>query len=170
MRTAHFLIAGLLLSATAHAQFANRSLGLGLNTYKMFNGNEGLTVPLTLEGSLYIDNGFDAYVHVPLMVLNSKADAVNPFWVFAAGLHVGVRYLILQEQFRPYVGLQLSGLVLVKQPDVEIVAGPGAIAGVDWFVADLWSIGLRASYDLLIELNVPLRHNLGFGLNVATHF
>ena len=50
-------------------------------------------------------------------------------------------------------------------------AGPGAGAGVDFFVADSVSLGLRGTVDLFITLNpTSVLFSVGGGLNATTYF
>ena len=172
-------VVGMLVATEAHAQFANRSLGGGLGFVKLLGGSSlgGATgvdfaVPLTLEGSLYIENGFDIYAHVPIMlvsVTSGAATASGAGLVFGTGGHLGVRYLFLEETVRPYVGLEIAAFVLITKTTV-VFAGPGVVAGIDYFVADTVSIGARGFFDLFIELNVPIRPAFGGGASVAVYF
>lgn len=160
-----------LLASDAHAQYANRSLGVGAQATTSINN--GAQWAVTLEGSVYIDSGFDVFLRIPLMITDTPtgaATASGSGQVFGTGGSLGVRYLILEEQIRPYVGIQVSTLVLFTQPLVNYYFGPGATAGCDFFLTDFLSIGLRGSYDMFIDLNRPLRHNFGAGLNVAALF
>lgn len=178
-------LAGLLavlavgLAGEAHAQFANRSLGGGVSFIKLFGGNSraGVTgvdfaVPLTLEGSLYIENGFDIYAHVPVMLVSVTAGADTPDGrglIFGSGGHLGVRFLFAEETLRPYVGIEVAGFVLLAKTTVVFI-GPGATVGLDYFVADTISIGARAFFDLFIELNVDPRPAVGGGIAAAAYF
>ena len=170
------LTLAVLLAGTAHAQFAHRSFGGGVSFVK-FTGGSATTgldfaIPVALEGSLYIENGFDVYLQVPLMIVRVKAGGPRSDGtgeVFGTGGHLGVRYLFLQETIRPYAGLELAGVVLLTNPTV-IFAGPGASAGIDWFVADTISLGARGFFDLFLELNAPLRPSFGGGLSFAAYF
>lgn len=164
-------VSSLLLAPEARAQYASRSLGIGAQATTSINNSPQWAV--TLEGSVYIDSGFDVYLLVPLMITESPTGAATASGrgqVFGSGGSLGVRYLFLEERIRPYVGLQISGLVLFTQPLVNYFFGPGATAGADFFVSDFLSVGIRGSYDMFVELNHPLRHNLGAGLNVTTNF
>ncbi len=172
-------VLGILLASQAHAQFANRSLGGGLGFVKLFGGatGEGSTgvefaVPLTLEGTLYIENGFDIFAHVPLMLVSvtlGAATASKAGLVFGTGGHLGVRYLFSEETIRPYVGVEIAGFALLTTTTVVFV-GPGVVAGIDFFLADTVSVGARGFFDLFIELNVPVRPAFGGGASVAVYF
>ncbi len=169
----------LLVGSSAHAQFANRSLGGGLGFIKLFGGSSlgsatgvDYAVPLTIEGSLYIENGFDIYAHIPLMLVSVTRGASTPSGmglVFGTGGHLGARYLFSEETLRPYVGLEIAGFVLVTSNPVVFV-GPGVVGGVDYFIADTVSIGARGFFDLFIELNVPLRPAVGGTVSIAVYF
>lgn len=173
------VVLGMLMAGSAHAQFANRSLGAGLGFIKLFGGTTraGVTgidfaVPLTLEGSLYIENGFDIFAHVPLMLVNVTSGAATTSGaglIFGTGGHLGVRYLFSEETLRPYVGLEAAAFVLLASTTV-ILGGGGVIAGIDYFVADTVSIGARGFFDLFIELNVAPRPAVGGALTVGVYF
>jgi hypothetical protein len=49
-------------------------------------------------------------------------------------------------------------------------AGPGVGAGIDFFVADSISLGLRGTFDLYLTLNAPVLFSVGGGLNATTYF
>ena len=171
MRTT--LILSLLLSFEAHAQFANTSVGVGLNSYRFFYGPEDWAPAITLEASRYIESGFEVFLRVPFLLLHSQTGADTPTgagWIIGGGGQLGARYLFLEEQLRPWVGLELAGLVLNKKPAVEGFGGLGASAGVDYFVAENLSIGARGFCDALFDLNVSPRLSVGLGLSFAAYF
>ncbi len=161
----------LLLSNAAHAQYANRSLGIGAQATTSIKNNALFAV--TLEASLYIESGFDVFLRVPLSITDTSTGAGTASGrgqIFATGGSLGIRYLFLEESIRPYVGIQFSGLVFLTQPKVDYYVGPGATVGLDFFVTDWLSIGARGTYDLFVMLNKSPRNNFGAGLNVATVF
>lgn len=166
------LLTFVVLSALpAQAQFANRSLGVSATASTTISNSQ--LYGLTLEGSHYIENGFDVYLRVPLVVASTQlgADTVSgKGWVLGTGTNLGVRYLLSEQQVRPYLGVHLSALVLITKPEIQYFFGPGATAGLDWFFADAFSIGARTSYDLFIDLNKPLRHHFSGGVVLATGF
>src|SRR4051794_39948163 len=84
----------LLFATEAHAQFANRSLGFGVSFAKFFGGALSMNqVPIdfaapiiTLEGSFYLENGFDLYVKPMFLIVQVGSGAPTPNGV---GLVVG---------------------------------------------------------------------------------
>ena len=158
----------LLASAPAHAQFANKSLGLGLG-YMHIDADASVSwgVPLSLEGSLYVENGFDVMVRVPLMVLISPIDGHQ---FVGAGVNLGVRYFFSEESLRPYAGAELAFLYIFRTEDTSTLFGVGPVAGFDYFLTDSISIGPRAFANFFIELNKPVRTTLGGQAVVATYF
>lgn len=171
------VVLGCVVSFDAHAQFANRSLGGGVSFIKLFGGGKGtgvdFAVPLTLEGSLYIESGFDIYAHIPVMLVNVTTGADTPSGrglVFGSGGHLGVRYLFSEETLRPYVGIELAGFVLLLKNAPVVFIGPGATVGLDYFVSDTITIGARGFFDLFIELNVDPRPAVGGGIAAAAYF
>ncbi len=177
-------VLGMLVAGEADAQFANRSLGGGLGFVKILSTGCGsstscvqldFAAPLTLEGSLYVENGFDVFLHVPVMIVKVSAGAAGTVtgegFVFGTGGNLGVRYLFAEESIRPYLGIQLAGIVVLTTPEVGVLVGPGIIAGLDFFVTDTVSIGGRGFFNLFIQgLNVPVRPSFGGGIGVATYF
>lgn len=172
----------LVLGSTpvlASASFANRSLGLGVSGFSLQpSGADVVTwgVPVTLEGGLYVENGFDLYLRVPFMILSQKVgfgpDKSSPGLILATGGQFGVRYLFMEESVRPYVMLHLAGLYMFRDATLgnNFYAGPGAGAGIDFFVADSISLGLRATFDLYLTLNAPVLFSVGGGANITTYF
>lgn len=162
-----------LLSAPARAQFANRQLGIGVGFTKFTNsGLSGLdfTVPITLEGGLYVENGFDLYLRIPLMFVRSISGLIN----FGLGGQLGGRYLFLEETIRPWLGAHLSFTYLFRGEGSEgnAIFGPGLNGGVDFFVADTLSIGPRVFFDLYVALNTPnpFRPSFGGVVSINTYF
>lgn len=148
-------LAVLAVAGEAHAQFANRSIGLqagylGLNNVA---GNElDFGIPIGLDGSLYIENGFEVVGGAGIMVVH---DGILHQNILALdGPSLGIRYLFLQETVRPYLGLDLSYLHLfgaaVATADFVGLAPNG---GLDFFVTDSVSVGFRIRFNLYISLN-----------------
>lgn len=155
----------------ATGSFANRSLGVGLGGFKLLGETPLIDwgAPLTLEGGLYLENGWDFYLRVPLMLLKQNANPDQPL-IFAFGGQLGVRYLFLEESVRPYLGAHLAGLYLVRDALPNYFVGPGANAGLEFFVVESISIGARAYVDLYLNLNQPPGFSVGGALYATTYF
>lgn len=160
-------LAVLLTAATAHAQYNNTSLGVGVQ----FNAvlNEPSRGGLSLQFTRYLESGFEFYARAPALIAEVRAGADTPSGagrVFATGLSLGVRYLFLEDHLRPWFGLQLGSAILITKPDVTWAIGPGASFGLDWVVSDSIALELAGTYELFIDLNKPSRHQLGGTLSV----
>src|SRR5690606_39833325 len=99
----HFLLV-IGWAQTAQAQYANKSITVAggyLFTDKGvdFNG----AIPLYIGGSLYLEGGLELYTHFPLAIVRDERTQQN---VFGWGNHTGVRYLLMQDYLRPYVGVR----------------------------------------------------------------
>lgn len=166
--TLGFVVA-LLGAAPAHAQFANRSLGLSLG-YMDFQRTGGLgdAFFLGIDASLYIESGFEL---VSLSKVAFPKDAADPNEKRVVGLapSVGLRYLFLEESIRPYLGTDLSYLIVFKE-SVSNFVGLGPNAGVDFFVSDSVSLGLRAQYNFYLALNEDTQTSLALSAGVAAYF
>jgi outer membrane protein len=182
-------IGGLLSTSAAHAQFANKSVGISPGFFGLFGpatanacpvcAEINWMIPLTLDASIYTENGFDIYAHAPVAVTSIKSvdstGALNPNYItFGWGLQIGARYLFSEETIRPWVGLQLSGLFVVRDPNpVMFYAGPGAAVGVDFFVSDTFSLGPRAFFDFFLTFydgKVYTRFMSGGAVNLSVYF
>ena len=165
-----------LWAPEALAQYANRSLGGGAGFIGLSGGDQnaglGYTVPIYLEGHLYIENGFDLFINIPGMIVYTDVGAgttTDKGLVFGTGGDLGVRYLFLEENVRPWLGLYLTGLVVFRNPTTVLV-GPGAALGLDYFINDSTSIGIRAFFNLYLELNASPTFGTGAAANVAFYF
>jgi outer membrane protein len=177
------LSAGLLLAGevgAAAGSFANREVGLGVSGFALLPTGADLVswgLPITLEGGFYLENSLSLYLRVPLMLLQQKQgfgpNGESPGTIVATGGQFGLRYLFLEEAIRPYLMLHLAGLYLFRDSaryGPNFYAGPGAGFGIDFFVAESVSLGLRATADLYITLNAPVLFSLGGGAYVTTYF
>lgn len=177
-KTLWSLVAGLVLLVAAPgwatASFANRELGLGVSGFGLVPSSDALVtwgIPLTLEGGIYLENGFGVYARIPFMLLRQVDESLK----FGTGGQVGFRYLFLEESVRPYIMFQVAGLYIFRDATTtsNFFVGPGAGGGVDFFVADSISIGLRATADLYLTLtNTQLKAqvSLAGGVYATTYF
>ncbi len=161
------LIFAALTSAFAHAEYSNHSIGVGPHL-TVVTGSRSLMWGLAIEASNYLENGFELFGRVPLLIAEPAAG--ETMRVFVTGGSAGVRYLFVEGTVQPWVGLQLSGVVLMTQPVVNWFLGTGATIGLDWVLSESWSIGARGIYDVFIRLDGPWRHQLGGSLMVSVVF
>lgn len=179
------VLVGVLFAAQAHASasFANRNLGLGVSGFAIVGDSTAIGidwgVPITLEGGFYIDSGFELFLKVPLLFAQQKFGVTQndgPGIVIASGGQFGVRYLFLEESIRPYVSLHLAGLYFIRDEKLNagrlnnFFAGPGAALGVDFFVGESISLGIRAYTDMYLTLNKPVNFAVGGGAYATTYF
>jgi outer membrane protein len=173
-RTLFFITVSVALCAAgeARAQFANKSLGLQVG-FLTLNGVAGgeldWGLPVGLNGSLYVENGFEVVAQVGVIVAHDRI--LNQNILALDGPALGIRYLFLEESVRPYVGLDLSYLQLFgtsAQPNTAF-AGLGPNVGLDYFVTDSISIGVRVRFNIYLSLN-EVWTSLGATLAAATYF
>ena len=150
----------------AQAQFGNTSLGLGVGYLRMTNSIEW-GVPISFEGSRYIENGFETYIHTGLMILTEPVLKRQVIGVTPA---VGVRYLFSEESIRPYIGADLAYIHIFFENAAYQRVGPGLNLGVDAFVSDSITIGVRGTAALYISLNVSPEFSFGLLGVASTYF
>ncbi len=162
------LSVALLGAAPAHAQFANHSLGLSLG-YMDFNSTAGLEggMFLGLDASYYIEGGFDL---VSLTKVTFPKDPLSNKRVVGVAPSVGIRYLFMEESFRPYAGGDISYLFVFRSASNLQYVGLGPNVGFDYFVSDSVSVGLRGQYIFYIALNEKTQNSLAFSAGAAAYF
>lgn len=165
------IFAVLLIPAAAHAQYSNHSLGLAPQV-TTFTDSRAVMWGLTLEFSNYLESGFGVFARIPALIAEVPVGADTPTGqgrVFATGGSAGVRYLFVEGTVQPWVGLQLTSLVLMTQ-EVTWFFGTGATLGLDWVLSESWAVGARGIYDVFIQLNGAWRHQLGGSLSISVLF
>ena len=161
------LISAVLLSAAvSRAEFSNHSLGLGPQV-TWVEPARSVMWGLSLEYSKYLESSFEVFGRVPILI--AEPPGGEGLRVFGTGASLGVRYLFIEGTVQPWVGLQLTGVVLIGEP-VSWFLGPGATLGLDWVLTESWAVGARFAYDAFIRLNDPWRHQLGGTLTVSVLF
>ncbi|MCP3141400.1 porin family protein [Pyxidicoccus xibeiensis] len=158
-----------LLGATpAQAQFANRSLGLSLG-YMDFHRTSGLDEAffLGIDASLYIESGFEIVSLSKIAI--PKDTTADDERVVVLAPSIGVRYLFSEESIRPYVGTDISYLAVFKE-SINNLVGIGPNVGVDFFVSDSVSLGLRGQYNFYLALNEDVQTSLSLSAGVAAYF
>ena len=163
----------LLAASPAWAQFANRSIGFSAG-YQKLNEEARLEwgIPAGILYTAYLDAGFEATGHFHVMFVRDSALSQT---VVAVAPQLGIRYLFAQEFLRPYVALDISYLHLfydqtASQSATVSYVGLGPNLGVDVFVNDTWSVGIRAQYNLYLALNRTPQSSIGATLEVATYY
>jgi outer membrane protein len=158
----------LFAAVPAHAQFANRSLGLSAG-YMNFNGTASLksSAFLGFDASLYIENGFEV---VSLTKISFPLDPISGNRVVGLAPSLGIRYLFLEESIRPYVGADLSYLHVFKPQGDSNFVGVGPNAGVEFFVSDSISLGARAQYNAYLSLSEDVQTSLILSAGTAVYF
>ncbi|MCA2981094.1 MAG: hypothetical protein INH41_23885 [Myxococcaceae bacterium] len=186
MRIAGQLIAVVVLtsgvvtaeSPSGAASFANRGVGLGLGVARVFGQDPSVpdaVSPLWLEYASYLEGGFEVFGRVPVAVASVRVGAEAPDGrglVFSSGLQLGVRYLFLEEGVRPFVSLHLGGLIVARQAALgdNVLAGPGAGAGLEVFVVSSVALQARVFAEWYVTLNAPQRFSLGATVTASTYF
>lgn len=162
------LAAALFAATPAQAQFSNRSLGLSLG-FMNFNRTAGLEggAFVGFDASYYIENGFDL---VSLTKLSFPKDPGTGKRVVGLAPSVGIRYLFMEESFRPYVGNDISYLFVFRSGSTGQYVGLGPNLGFDLFVTDSVSLGLRGQYNFYIALNEKTQTSLTGSVGAAAYF
>jgi outer membrane protein len=162
------LMAALLAVTPAHAQFANHSLGLS-GGYMNFNNTASLSSSafIGFDASLYIESGFEV---VSLTKLTFPRDPITGRRVVGIAPSVGIRYLLIEETIRPYIGADLSYLHVFKDSGNSNFVGIGPNAGLEIFVTDSVSLGARAQFNAYLSLNERVQTSLIFSGTAAVYF
>jgi outer membrane protein len=162
------LFVALFWAAPAHAQYDNSSLGLSLG-YMDFNRTAGLEGGFFVgfDASLYIESGFEA---VSLTKLTFPRDPATGKRIIGLAPSLGLRYLLLEETFRPFVGTDISYLLVFRESSTGQYVGLGPNVGFEYFVGDSVSVGLRGQYNFYIALNEKTQTSLTFGATAAAYF
>lgn len=154
-------------AAGAHAQFGNRALGISGGYLSIAEPSIEWGVPVQLESSLYLEDGWESTFRVPLMVLS---DRVLKRQVLGTGANVGLRYLLTEETVRLYVGAELTWLYIFRESGQSNYFGLAPNVGADVFVSDTVSIGARGTLNVYLALNSPVRLAPGGQLVLAVYF
>jgi outer membrane protein len=178
------LLGALLASSEARAQFQNKSLGVSvgyLNPLSTGGGSIAFGIPFGVTFSYYLDNHFELVVEADGIVAR-QGDPINSnIWGLSV-TPVGVRYLFLEETLRPYVGLDASYLYFFSPQSTSAgvtsvlgsdgsrdFVGVGPTAGIDYFISDTVTVGLKARFNVYISLN-SIQESFDASVRVATYF
>lgn len=140
----------LMGAGAAHAQFANRSIGFSGGYIRLNDNILNQAIPVGLLGTLYLEDGLEltARVHGLIVTL-----ALTGTQAFAASGGLGVRYLFLQETFRPYLGIELSYFQAFFENGGLNYVGASPAVGFDVMFGPQFSFGPRAQVNVYWMLN-----------------
>ncbi|MBI5549721.1 MAG: hypothetical protein HY901_38025 [Deltaproteobacteria bacterium] len=157
-----FLCAALA-AKPAQAQFANHSIGFEAGYVYVANPaaqNVGSGFDLGVNSTLYIESGFDLYFRILVGIHKQRLPEQNVVGILPA---VGFRYLFSEDTVRPYLGLNLAyQAYITDEYSSRFALAPQA--GIEFFVAENFSIGFQTEYHLVLSLNAPPEHGvIGLG-------
>lgn len=166
------MFAALVVAGPAQAQYGNTGLSLSVG---YFGVSEARTyavdygIPIGLEGTRYIEGGFETYLRGQAMLLREK---VTGSFLIGLAPSLGIRYLFSEEFVRPYVGVDISYFHVFGGPSQLVVnrVGPGANVGIEFFVTDTVTLGARAQGALYVTLNEAPFWSFGGNVVAATYF
>ncbi|MGQ0506407.1 MAG: hypothetical protein ACT4TC_13935 [Myxococcaceae bacterium] len=161
------LILCFFASTEARAQFANYSISLHSGYLVLGDPSVSGAVPIGLGFSKYLDSGFEFTAHASFMILPLRTTGTLTW-----GLEVGpgIRYLFMEEEFRPYLGLDMSGRYIDGITTSNLFFGVGPSGGFEYFVSDQISIGLRGQLSFYLRLNDPVQLGGGALATFAAYF
>jgi outer membrane protein len=163
------VVGALVASAPAQAQFSNKTIGLSVGYMKM-NTDNGYDhgIPVGLEATLYIENGFEFITHFDFMILHQPVVDQN---VVGIAPTIGFHYLFMEEDVRPYVGLDLSYLHVFSDVAENVnFFGIGPNLGVDLMVSESVSLGIKVQYNQYLALNGPQENSILGEAVIKTYF
>ncbi|MBK7858897.1 MAG: hypothetical protein IPJ65_09820 [Archangiaceae bacterium] len=127
-----------------------------------------------LDFGWYLDNGFEVGARAMATVFLTTQSYRQRL---GGGGSLYARYLFLQEQLRPWVGLELAVLYVDRPSDStgsqqQAFAGPGASVGLEYFVTNEISLGARTMGILYfgVNNNAPLRPSYGGTVSMQVYF
>ena len=168
------LLFTLVASASAHAQFQNRHIGIELSPMRFTDSDVTTGLMATLDGAWYLDHGFEIGLRVPLAMFLTASSSKQ---LLGTGGQLYARYLFLQETVRPWAGLELDVLYIFRDnpnqaTNTQVFVGPGASLGLEYFVTNEVSIGARTMVTLYFAVNndAPLRPGYGGTLSAQVYF
>lgn len=154
---------------SAQAQLPERSLGLSLGYISVNRAvaEIGHAYPLSLEGSLYLDRGFELVARVPVALL--RQDDRNRTVVGIAPA-LGVRYLVWEELIRPYVGVELGYQHIFGIDETSHFVGGAANVGLEVLATETVAVGLRTQLYLWASPGASVLISFGSLINCAIYF
>lgn len=157
----------LVMSGAARAQFANRSIGFSTGYMQLNDNVLTRAFPFGLMGTYYLEDGLELTARVHGLIITLALDGTQSF---AASGGLGVRYLFLQEQFRPYVGVELSYFQAFFQSGGLNYVGASPAAGFDVMFGPQLSFGPRAQVNVYWMLNKSINAAFEVTGELAAYF
>jgi outer membrane protein len=167
-----FLLAAsgaLLVSGEARAQLANHSVRFSIGYLDLKNTGSSMDwgVPIGLGYTGYIASHWEWSMDAQMMILTEPI--ANRQVIGAAG-GPGLRYVFMEEQLRPYIGVDLDYLHIFDLPGTSNWVGMGPRVGFDYFVTDSLSLGLAGQSNLYWMLNAPLQTSVALNGSLSAWF
>ncbi len=177
------LLAVLLAGNEAHAQFQNKSIGLSVGFVDLLSQNAAAGAPIQwalpfgVTFTYYMENHFDLVFEMDGIIAHTSATNDPNIW----GLNVtpiGVRYLFMEDTFRPYLGIDASYLhFFSNDTNPQVIGssgssnyiGVGPNGGFDYFIADNLSLGIKARINVYLTLNA-VDASFDATARIATYF
>ncbi|HEY8210107.1 MAG TPA: hypothetical protein VIG99_21625 [Myxococcaceae bacterium] len=163
-------LCAMLCGGAAHAQFANRSIGFSAGYIQLNDNILNRGFPFGLMGTYYLEDGLELTLRVHGLIVTVAV--ANNVQAFAASGGFGVRYLFLQEQFRPYVGAEISYFQLIGGGGGDLLnyVGASPAAGFDVMLGPQFSLGPRAQVNLYWMINRNLNTAWEVTVEAAAYF
>jgi outer membrane protein len=190
------LVLGLALGVTlfstqASAQFQNKSLGLEIGylaPLKVCSTCVAFGVPFGLSFTYYLENHFDMVFEGDAIIASQNqpltGSGQSNIWGFKV-VPIGVRYLFMEETFRPYAGLDTSFVYFFANKNLDaqglalpsfgtsnssVFLGLGPNAGFDYFLTESVSVGVKARFCVYLALDFTATTTFDATARVATYF
>ena len=150
-----------LWATPARAQFSNHSIGFEAGGVYIPSPGISSGGALGLDSTLYMESGVELYFrilvgihHVNGLSLCQTDTEPNRNACNVVGLMpaFGFRYLFIEDNIRPYLGLNVAYEAYFTTNYISRFS-ISPMAGIEFFVSDNFSIGLQVEYHMLLALN-----------------
>lgn len=165
-----------VVTAPVDADAGKRSLGLSVGGLRLFSDDPGepdLIAPVMLEASSEVGHATALFLRVPIAVglVRFAAPTTSAAeLVVTTGGQFGIRHAFGAEFVRPFVGAQVSGVVVLSRTPSFLV-GPGVVVGLETArFAESLSVHVLGQVDWFIALNGPQAFSVGATFGVTTAF
>jgi outer membrane protein len=162
-------LCAMLGGGAAHAQFANRAIGFSVGYLQLNDNIINRAFPVGLMGTAYLEDGWEATVRVHGLIVTLQLTGLQAFAVDGG---LGIRYLFLQEQFRPYAGLELSYFQLLGDAAGGLLnyVGVSPAVGFDLMLGPQVSVGPRGQVNVYWMINRTLNIAYQATVELGFHF